>query len=142
MHALDTGFPIYRWYFMRKWRRSLEMKKAAFPGRYDFTRLERFRTLEQMTDYFVRHYTDIPDLDTYLRGYALTGGMLSELRVPGVMLLAEDDPVIPVSGLARVRRPDCLQVCTTSRGGHCGFISDYRLNTWSDRFVLRALSDQ
>ena len=139
MHALDNGSPIYRLYFLHRWRQSLERKKAAFPGRYDFDRLERFRTLEEMTDYFVRHYTEYPDLLTYLRGYALTGGMIADARVPGAMLLAEDDPVIPVTGLERVARPRCIEAHTTRYGGHCGFISDYRLNSWSDDFVLEAL---
>lgn len=142
MLALDRGLPIYRWHFMRRWRRSLERKQATFPDRYNFKGLDRFRTLEELTDYVVRHYTDIPDLETYLRGYALTGALLSELRVPSTMLLAEDDPVIPFAGLARVQRPSCLEVCTTTRGGHCGFLSDYRLNSWADRLVLDVLAGQ
>lgn len=141
MYALDHGARIYQLYFMRRWRQSLERKKAAFPGRYDFTRLERFRTLEEMTDYFVRHHTEFSDLRTYLRGYALTGDRLKELQVPSTMLLAEDDPVIPIAGLDRVARPACLRIDTTSHGGHCGFIEDYRLNSWSDRYLLRALGD-
>lgn len=139
MVALDRGSPLYRRYFMHRWRNSLERKRAAFPDRYDFAQLERFRTLEDMTDYFVRHYTEFPDLVTYLRGYALTGDRLSKLAVPGTMLLAEDDPVIPIAGLERIARPACLDIHTTAHGGHCGFVSDYRLNSWSDRFVLDAL---
>jgi len=139
MHALDHGAWIYQLYFMRRWRLSLERKKAAFPQRFDFRRLERFTTLEDMTDFFVRHYTEYPDLATYLRGYALTGGRLESLTVPSTILLAEDDPVIPVSGLDRIARPDCLRIETTKRGGHCGFISDLRLNSWSDQFVIREL---
>jgi len=139
MHALDHGSAIYQRYFMRRWRHSLELKKAAFPRRYDFTRLERFRTLGEMTDHFVRHYTEYSDMPTYLRGYALTGERLSGLRVPSIMLLAEDDPVIPVGALDRVARPACLRIDTTSYGGHCGFIEDYRLKSWSDRYVLSAL---
>jgi predicted alpha/beta-fold hydrolase len=139
MHALDHGAKLYQLYFMRRWRQSLERKKAAFPQRFDFRRLERFTTLEDMTDYFVRHYTEYPDLTTYLRGYALTGDRLEGLRVPSTMLLAEDDPVIPVSGLDRVARPDCLRIETTKYGGHCGFIADLRLNSWSDQFVVREL---
>ncbi|MFW2403856.1 MAG: YheT family hydrolase [Gammaproteobacteria bacterium] len=139
MHALDHGSIIYQRYFMHRWRMSLERKKAAFPQRFDFTRLERFNTLEDMTDYFVRHYTEYSDLTTYLRGYALTEGRLEGLTVPSTMLLAKDDPVIPVAGLKRIARPDCLRIETTTHGGHCGFISDLRLNSWADQFVMREL---
>jgi len=142
MHALDHGSPIYQLYFMRRWRRSLDLKRAAFPELYDFTRLDRFRTLEEMTDYFVRHYTEFTDLRTYLRGYALTGDRLTGLEVPSTMLLAEDDPVIPISGLDRVARPGCLRIETTSHGGHCGFIEDYRLTSWADGYVLDTLNNR
>ena len=141
MHALDSGPRIYQWYFMRRWRQSLELKKAAFPKLYDFTRLEQFGTLEDMTDYFVRHYTEFDDLRTYLHGYALTGDRLRNLAVPARILLAADDPVIPVAGLGGLARHPCLEVDTTERGGHCGFIDDYRLNSWSDRYLLAALRD-
>jgi predicted alpha/beta-fold hydrolase len=61
MEALDSGWAGYRMYFIHKWRRSLKLKRAAFPSDYDFSNLERFKTLESMTDYFVRHYTEYPD---------------------------------------------------------------------------------
>jgi len=140
MDALDHGPPLYRLYFMRRWRRSLELKSAAFPNLYDFTRRDTFRTLEEMTDYIVLNYTEFPDLRTYLRGYALTGDRLTGLRVPSTILLAEDDPVIPVEGLERVARSDCLRIETTQHGGHCGFIEDYRLTGWLDRYILDTLS--
>lgn len=141
MSALDDGVWIYQRYFMHRWRKSLELKKAAFPQRYDFKRLERFGTLAEMTDYFVRHYTEYDDLRTYLRGYALTGDRLEGLRVPSTILLAADDPVIPVRDVDRIARPDSLRIHTVPHGGHCGFISDYRLNSWSDGFVLGLLTD-
>ena len=96
MTALDDGLLHYRLYFIRKWRRSLELKREAFPDLYDFGELERFRTLRGMTDYFVCNYTEFPDLETYLRGYAVTGERLARLEVPTEILLADDDPVIPV----------------------------------------------
>lgn len=137
MRAIDGGLSMYRTYFIRRWRRSLECKKAVFPQRYDFTRLSRFRKLREMTDYFVCNYTEYPDLLTYLRGYAITGERLANLTVPSTILLAEDDPVIPVSDVSRVARPPALKIRTVQFGGHCGFVADFRLNAWSDRFLLR-----
>jgi predicted alpha/beta-fold hydrolase len=139
MVALDHDSKLYQWYFMRKWCRSLERKKAAFPSRYDFAQLERFSTLEAMTDFFVKNYTEFPDLRTYLRGYALTGERLAGLQVPSTILLAEDDPVIPIDSLTRLARPASLRIVTTPHGGHCGFISDYRLTGWADGFTVEAL---
>lgn len=140
MQALDGGSPIYRRYFLARWRRSLERKAALFPDLYDFGSLDRFRTLRDMTDYFVTRYTEFPDLLSYLRGYAITGDRLATLRVPASLLVAEDDPVIPVSALDRVARPPLLEVRTSRFGGHCGFFADYRLRTWLDDYLVTALS--
>lgn len=140
LDALDRGLPVYRGYFIRRWRRSLERKRVAFPEYYDFGELSRFRTLRAMTDFFVRHYTEYPDLDAYLGGYALTGQRLESLEVPAVVLLAEDDPVIPIRGLDRVARPPTLEVTRSRFGGHCGFLADLRLRSWADEFVVRALT--
>lgn len=139
MEALDSGWAGYRMYFIHKWRRSLRLKRAAFPSEYDFSNLERFKTLGSMTDYFVRHYTEYPDLLTYLRGYALVGDRLAGMRVPSEMLVAEDDPVIPVKGLEQLARPDSLRIRRSAFGGHCGFLENYRLRSLLDRYLVDAL---
>lgn len=139
MDALDAGWSGYRYYFIRKWRSSLEKKKSAFPKIYDFTNLNRFNTLRSMTHYFVLRYTEFPDLDSYLSGYALTGERLANLTVPSTMLLANDDPVIPVAGLERIARSACLKIERSEFGGHCGFVSDIGLSSWLDQYVLKAL---
>jgi predicted alpha/beta-fold hydrolase len=139
MIALDAGWSGYQSYFIRKWSRSLKLKQRAFPQLYQFNRLRDFKTLSAMTEHFVLSYTEYPDLHTYLRGYAITGDRLIDLRVPAVMLLAEDDPVIPFYGLQDMRPSDFLQVYRSEKGGHCGFISDMQLNSWVDGFILRQL---
>jgi len=141
MAALDNGALIYRRYFLNKWRRSLEKKKAAFPHRYNFSRLERFDTLTEMTDYFVRYYTEYPDLHEYLRGYALTDGRLQHLRTPSRMLLAKDDPVIPIADIDRVVASDYLQVFQSRYGGHCGFVGGYDLRGWADRYIVDSFAN-
>lgn len=136
--ALDGGLSYYRNYFLRKWSASLERKREAFPLLYDFGALSRFRTLREMTDYFVRHYTGYADLDTYLHGYAVTGTRLAGLGVPGEILLAEDDPVIPVDDVARLASPPMLSLRRSRHGGHCGFLRDYRLSGWLDDYLLQS----
>lgn len=140
MEALERGLWIYRRYFLRRWRRSLLAKAAAFPALYDFGPLERFRTLTETTAYFVERYTEFPDLDAYLNGYSLTGDRLAGLEVPARMIVAEDDPVIPVADLAALARPPALEITRAPGGGHCGFVEDFFLGCWLDR-QLRAELD-
>lgn len=139
MHALDDGWVGYRQYFIRKWRRSLSNKQAAFPDIYDFTELERFSSIGKMTQHFVDHYTDFPDLLTYLNGYAITRNRLKDLPIPSEVLLAKDDPVIPIVSAKHIARATNLHIDLQQRGGHCGFLVDYRLTSWLDDWLLRAV---
>jgi predicted alpha/beta-fold hydrolase len=136
MLALEQGLWIYRRYFLNRWRQSLRAKAAAFPERYDFGSLERFRTLTETTEYFVREYTEFPSLDDYLEGYAITGAALADLTVPTLLIAAGDDPVIPSSDLARLARVDALKVTHLPNGGHCGFVDSYALRSWVDERIL------
>jgi len=139
MRALEEGLWIYRQFFLQRWRQSLETKAALFPALYEFGDLRRLRTLTETTDFFVRRYTEFATLDEYLSGYALTGPRLEPLTVPTRLILAADDPVIPSADAALLARPPALTVDITRRGGHCGFVQGYALDSWADLEVLRDL---
>jgi len=139
MAALDGGWIMYRQFFIKKWRRSLAKKRAAFPGEFDFGDLQRFQTLRAMTDFLITRFTEYEDLHTYLRGYAIIGSRLEELQVPATLLLASDDPVIPISGLDDMRLPGSTRVAQTERGGHVGYLNSLAAHSWLDEFVLREL---
>jgi predicted alpha/beta-fold hydrolase len=140
--ALDEGIGVYRSYFIEKWRRSLERKRDAFPDSYDFGDLGRFRTLREMTEQLVLEHTEFRDLNSYLDGYAITGPRLARLEVPCEMLLADDDPVIPVAGLSRVALSPWLSITRSSKGGHCGFLRSYALESWLDDYASSQLLRQ
>jgi uncharacterized protein len=139
MHALERGPWVYRAYYLNRWRRSLKAKAAAFPGLYDFGDLRRLPTLTATTEFFLDRFTDFPDLDTYLHGYAITGSVLAGLAVPARLLAAADDPVIPVRDLDDLASSDRLAITVTRHGGHCAFLEDFALRSWLDRTVLAEL---
>jgi predicted alpha/beta-fold hydrolase len=136
MRALEDGWWVYRWYFLHRWRRSLEAKAACFPELYDFGDLRRFPTLTATTEFFATRYASFPDLGSYLNGYAITGDALARLTVPAKIIAAADDPVIPIADLADLATPPALSIEVFARGGHCAFLEDYRLQSWVDRAVL------
>jgi hypothetical protein len=133
--ALERGPAIYRDYFLYKWRRSLRLKQAAWPGHYDFGEMIRDPSLTAMTERMVLKYTDFPDLATYLRGYALTDGVLEPLEAPARVFTSEDDPMIHAHDLARIARPASLEVTVTPRGGHCGYMDSLGGPSWIDRRI-------
>jgi uncharacterized protein len=139
LEALERGPAIYHRYFMHKWRRSLRLKQAAWPGEYDFGALIADPSLRSMTERMVLKYTDYPDLASYLSGYAITGGVLEALEAPSSLVLSGDDPMIHARDLERIARPAALEVTLTPRGGHCGFMDALRGPSWIDRRIAAEL---
>jgi uncharacterized protein len=135
--ALETAMPGYQGFFVRKWRRSLRKKQAAWPDSYDFAEVRG--GLREMTAELVRRHSEFASLDDYLNGYAITGARLASLAVPAHILTSLDDPMIPAGGLARLAHPAALSVTVTRYGGHCGFIESLTGVTWAERFVLARL---
>ena len=140
LEALEHGPAVYRDYFLFKWRRSLRLKQAAWPGHYDFGDMIRDPSLTGMTEKMVLKYTDYPDLATYLRGYAITGRMLETLEAPAHLVTSEDDPMILARDLERVARPASLEVTVTARGGHCGYMEALSGPSWIDRRIADELA--
>lgn len=138
--ALDHGHWLYRNYFVRKWRRSLLKKHAAWPDLYDIDELMAHRDLTNMTEQLVLRYTDYPDLQAYLSGYAIVGDVLAPLAVPARIISALDDPIIPARDLARLASSSCLELTTTRQGGHCGYLENLRHESWADREILATLA--
>ena len=132
LDAMEQGPQLYQRYFMAKWRRSLAIKARLFPERYRFGDLQRFRGLRDMTDFFVRDYSEYPDLASYLAGYAIVGEVLATITAPTLLVAAADDPVIPARDVPRLARPAALQVVVTRRGGHCGFLPSLVGASWID----------
>jgi predicted alpha/beta-fold hydrolase len=140
MRALDSGLWVYRRYFLNRWRRSLTEKAAAFPQIYRFGDLRRFETLTDTTAFFVERYTEFESLDQYLEGYAITGEVLAGLTVSSRIILANDDPVIPINDIEYLAKPASLEVTLASQGGHCGFVDAPFGPTWIDREIVADLS--
>jgi hypothetical protein len=137
--ALERGWPLYRHYFVWKWRRSLRLKQAAWPQLYDLSEALALGNLTDMTDHLVRRYGGFPSLGEYLRGYAIVDGALAGLTHPARIIAAMDDPIIPAADLARLARPPALTVSCTAHGGHCGFYEGRGGSTWIEREILATL---
>lgn len=137
LEALEHSARFYQWYFVRKWKRSLAKKETCFPDLADWNTLRNLKTIRGLTDHLVREHTDFDSTDAYLDGYAVTGDCMKSNRIPTWLLMADDDPVNPAADLARVSGNDHLQVVRSHFGGHCGFIDDWHLNCWADRFLVQ-----
>lgn len=135
LRALEQGFALYRRWLVARWSRSLRRKQRAWPHVHDFRALVRLADLRAMTAALVQGHTSFSDLDAYLQGYAITGTRLESLRVPTDILLAEDDPLVPIADAGRLARVPVLRVWRSRYGGHCGFLQGCSGPSAADLFV-------
>ena len=84
----------------------------------------------------LRH-TEFGSLESYLDGYSVAADRLAELRIPATILTAADDPVIPVANFRALRLPANVELDIATHGGHCGFIRDYSLHSFTDDYIAQ-----
>ena len=47
--------------------------------------------------------------------------------------------IIPVKGVERIARNDNVHILVTEHGGHCGFLSNWRGDSWQDQRLLEII---
>ena len=140
LEAIDNGPPVFQRYFLQKWLLTQQLKAEAWPGQYDFTSHRKLRNFIEMTQRFVEEFTEYDTLEDYFERYTLTPEMLMSSPSPLAIITARDDSVVPIADFAGLSaRGSVLHYEATDRGGHCGFIQDWRLNTWTEARVLELL---
>lgn len=130
---------VYERYFINKWTASLARKQALFPDRYDFRPWLADASLRSLTARLVEEYTDYGQLERYLDGYSIAGSRLRELSLPATILTAADDPVIPIGDYHTLDLTADTELILSERGGHCGFIEDWRLRSWVEDLIVERL---
>ena len=147
LQRLESGWRLYREYFVWKWRRSLRKKQRAWPQVYaSLDGILKLGNLTDMTDQLACRFGGYPSLQDYLQGYAIVGPALESLAdAPQArvrIIVASDDPIIPVSDLERIARPRNLEVTVTRFGGHCGFYDGAGGPGWIEREILRTFEEE
>ena len=133
--AMENGPAFYEKYYNRKWGKSLRKKQAHYPEDYDYETWFSFDSLREKTRFFATRYYDYPTLESYFDGYSIAGDRLASLEVPSTLLTASDDPVIPVDDVHTLPDNPSLEVLVTRYGGHCGYLKNWRLDSWAEDFI-------
>jgi len=47
--------------------------------------------------------------------------------------------IIPVEDVQRINRSDNVHIVVTKYGGHCGFLSNWKLDSWQDQQALQII---
>lgn len=123
---------IYHQDFLRRLKNRIRRKKKLFPDLYDVTDLGNVHSIEEFDDRFIAPAFGFADArDYYARASSLP--LIESIRIPTLIIHAEDDPFIPFAPLrdVSVAANDYVLMMATERGGHVAFLS---ANTGEDRF--------
>jgi len=140
MESMEQGLQAYLWYFERRWRASLARKRDLFPQVHGFDNQILGLRMRPLTQWLVERHTEFGTLDRYFDGYSIAGSRLAGLQVPVSILMAADDPVIPLDGFHHLQLPADARLEIAPWGGHCGFLENARLDGFSERWVAQRLA--
>lgn len=130
MRAMNDSLFIYESYFFKRWTTSLKKKLHHFPELGTGLDLSNIRTLEDINKTFIPRFTPFSDPESYFSAYAITGSRLGKLSIPSYLFATADDPILPITDVDKIDHIDALSIIRQSYGGHCGFISDLKGNSW------------
>jgi hypothetical protein len=137
---------LYQWNFMRNLRGRMRRKARAFPDRYRVNGLSRVRTIREFDERFTAPHHGFRDAaDYYHRASALR--VVGGVRVPTLIIAAEDDPFVPVSQFreGELAANPSITTLLTRHGGHCGFVGPANGQDdgyWAETAVVDFISRQ
>jgi predicted alpha/beta-fold hydrolase len=140
-HAMQSmeNVQFYERYFERKWGRSLKIKMEMYSELYGDDRFLEIKSVRARTEYMATRYAGFDSADSYFEGYSVDDDRLAGLTIPATILTAADDPVCPVGDFYRLPENPLMDVRITQKGGHCGFLKNYRLESLAEDVVADTL---
>jgi len=118
---------FYQWNFVRGLKRRMRRKAHWYPDRFTTNGLDAIRTVRQFDEvYTAPHFGFRNASDYYYRASAMR--VIDRVRIPTLIITAEDDPFVPSSPFRDrtvVDNPN-LRVVVTPQGGHCAFVTESR----------------
>lgn len=130
---------IYERHFVRRLKRRMIDKAKLFPEKYPLNGLAKIRSVREFDDAITAKFCGFRDADDYYtRSSALS--LLAEIRVPTLILAAQDDPMIPFRSLdaEKLAANPRITVEAPRYGGHCAFIATKRIGErfWAEARIV------
>lgn len=131
---------VYQWNFVRGLKARLRRKAACRPGRFSLEPLASIRSVRAFDEvYTAPHFGFAGASDYYHRASAMR--VVDRIRVPALVITAQDDPFVPSEPFRdpRLTASPHVRVILTQHGGHCGFLTESRNGDdgyWAERQVV------
>lgn len=130
---------VYRTRFLRTLKRKSLEKSARFPGAFDAARVEAARTLGEFDEALTGPVHGFAGAEDYWE-QSSSGPFVARVRVPLLLLSAEDDPFIPAQAIPRAAAAanPAVTLEVHPHGGHLGFIegTGFRPRYYAERRAL------
>ena len=138
--AIDNGRAFYRYYFLKKWKRSLMKKQKLFPDRYDFSDLMDVESCMELTKMLIPYFPEIQSYQHYFKMYTLKYNAFKYLSLPLTVLIAEDDPIVSYQDFLNMDANHNLKILKQRYGGHCGFLDLFPASCWYQKAIAAIVS--
>ena len=115
---------IYEWRFVASLKQRMRYKASLFPDRYPLNGLEGVRSVREFDEVITARFCGFCGADDYYsRSSALR--VLTDIRVPALILTAQDDPMVPYRPFLDpvIRNNLNITLLAPRNGGHCAFVS-------------------
>jgi len=134
----------YHLYVLRNLVKNARAFARLHPGkaRFDPSRLGRLRSIRAYDDAVSAPTHGFADADDYYRR-ASAAPFVERIRLPTLVLHAEDDPMVPPS-CARPwldRAPAVLEQVWTRRGGHVGWFGGLSERAWVETWAIQRVRE-
>jgi hypothetical protein len=114
-------------------------KAELFPDRYSRNGFGPIRTVREFDDAITAPCFGYRDAQEY---YEAAGAkrVLADIRVPLLLITAQDDPFVPYGSFIRAgaQSNSCVKFVAPTHGGHCGFISRWegKERFWAEQRIV------
>jgi uncharacterized protein len=129
---------LYDSHFVKRCRESIEERRSAGLLDRDYPMPERL-TLMEFDDYYTAPAGGFRDRHDYYSTCS-TAGRLHQIRIPTVLLTAEDDPFVDYRDYAAAKLGPQVKLHLEKSGGHIGYLSRGPRLQWLDLALEHYLS--
>ena len=115
------GNRIYEFYFMRRLRSQLALRRRKVKGLRDNGLNPLPKRLLQFDDEFVAPVLGFSGAREYYDACS-SGPLMKNVSVPTIILASRDDPIVPFDVYSEFEHSPCINLVATKQGGHLGFL--------------------
>ena len=137
---------VYQWNFVRDLKRRMRRKSRWQPGLFDLAKLKAIKTVRQFDETYTAPYFGFRSAeDYYHRASAMR--VIDRVRVPTLIITAEDDPFVPSAPFhdPKVTGNPHVDLRLSAHGGHCGFVGEKSAGNdgyWAEAQIVEFVSRQ